>query len=93
VYLVRGPSGWPETFPRELADQTLIDFLTPLDLTTMLDAFQHSMATEHRVQLTWDVVVGYLGKITQCPGKSVPEIAAVAFWGQLLLYTTHEDLN
>jgi hypothetical protein len=93
VYLVRGPSGWPETFQRESADQALTDFLSPLDRTSVIHAFSTTLRVEHRTQMTWETVAAYLAKVTNCPGQIVPEAATVAFWGLWLLYNMNEGTN
>jgi len=92
VYLARGPSGWPEQFPRKLADQALDDFLAPLNTEDVLQSFRVAMKLEAREE-TWGDVIGYLAKIVDAPEKHIPEVASVSFWGRYLLLKRNEGTN
>lgn len=92
VYLTRGPSGWPETYMRDKADAALVEFLTPLDATTVVETFWIAMTLEGREE-NWEDVVGYLAKITQQTSKAIPEVVGVAFWGLALLHLMTGETN
>lgn len=92
VYLVKGQSGWPETYARKVADKALSDFLNPLNVTDVLAAFTVSMTLEAREE-TWGDVLGYLGKITDTSEKTLPEIVGVAFWALYLISKQLEGTN
>lgn len=97
VYLVRGPSGWSETFNRKLADVALVKFITPLDVEELVSAFLTAMHLERlerpRAIADWDDVAGYLSKITKQPTKAIPEIVVVAFWAHVILHEDEEGTN
>lgn len=92
IYLVKGPSGWPEQFVRKVADKALAEFLQPLTIDEMLTNFDLSMQLE-ACEATWGHVLGYLGKITDTSEKTIPEIAGVAFWGLYLLRQQNQGTN
>jgi hypothetical protein len=92
VYLVEGGSGWPETFSRKLADQAAIDFLAPLVIEVVLQAFQQAMQLETRGE-TWGDIIGFLAKITQQSSNAIPEIVGVGFWGRFLLFEQQQGAN
>jgi len=92
VYLVKGPSGWSETYIRKLADTALAKFIAPLDLGEVIGAFLTAMRLEAREE-NWEDVIGYLAKITQQSSKTIPEIVGVAFWAQALLHDEQEGIN
>ncbi len=97
VYLVRGPSGWSETFNRKLADVALVKFITPLDIGELVSAFLTAMQLERlerpRAVVDWDDVTSYIAKITKQPVKAIPEIVVVAFWAQVILHEDQEETN
>jgi len=92
VYLVRGPSGWSETYNRKLADTALSKFIAPLDIGEVIGAFLTAMELEARPE-NWEDVMGYLAKITQQSPKTIPEIVGVAFWAQAMLHEEQEGTN
>lgn len=97
VYLVKGPSGWSETYDRKRADKALVDFVAPLEVNQLIDAFLASIrlarAETPRLVADWGDVVEYLAKITQQSTKTIPEIIAVAFWAQTILYEEQKETN
>lgn len=86
VYVTKGPSGWPETFNRELADRELTKFVEPLDLAELIDTFvlQRTIAEEDST-LTWPHVTHFLARMMSVPLKLVPPIVGVAFWAKVIL--------
>lgn len=84
VYLARGPSGHPETFRRQAADQALIDFLGNVTLKIAIEGFLRQKARE-RTQEQWSDVIGFLGALLHMPPDLVPLDVAVAFWAQVQL--------
>jgi hypothetical protein len=92
VYLTRGPSGWPEQFPRRTADKALETFLAPLDLQDVLASFAAMMKLEARDE-TWEDVLAHLTKITGTAGKLIPNAVSVAFWGRYILALQNEGTN
>jgi len=92
VYLVRGPSGWPEQFTRKLADKALETFLAPLDALDVLAAFAAAMRLEGRPE-TWEDVLDHLAKVTDTTKKLVPNAVGVAFWGRYLIVQAAEGAN
>ncbi len=84
-YLVRGSSGWPESYARKEADEELEKFLTkngfPLDLA--IDSFMNGSA-DQEVSMQ-DRIQGYLlkiGKLEKIEDVGIP--VAIAFWAKLL---------
>ena len=92
IYLSKGPSGWPEQFPRKLADKALDDFLAPLDTNTVLQTFRITMQLEARDE-TWGDVTAHLTKITGTAEKLIPGNVSVAFWGRYILLKRTEGTN
>jgi hypothetical protein len=86
VYLVRGPSGWSESFERKLADRKLADFLSPLNAIEVIEAFLAHLKLEGAKAVSWSDIVSYLGHITKQDPDLIPEIVGVAMWGQAILY-------
>jgi hypothetical protein len=90
VYLVRGPSGWSETYDRKLADAALAKFLHPLAVAAVISPFLTKIRLEAREE-TWADCVEHLTKITQIDPKAIPEIVIVAFWAQAMLLEEEEE--
>lgn len=82
VYVARGPSGHPETFRREDADQALRLFLGAVPTTIAIEGFLRKLQLEGRLE-GWADVVEYLGAFTQIAPDRVPLDVAVAFWAQV----------
>jgi hypothetical protein len=84
VYIAKGPSGWPEQIDRRRADAALGRFLDPLDADEVVGAFALDVQTG-RFEDTWGGVVTFLARLTDRHPTSIPELAALALWGQALL--------
>jgi hypothetical protein len=92
VYLVRGPSGWSETYDRKLADAALAKFLAPLAIANVVALFLKKIRLEADEE-TWAGCVEHLAKITQADSRTIPEIVVVAFWAQTQLLEEQEETN
>lgn len=84
VYISRGPSGHPETFRREEADQSLRQLLGSISPTIAVEGFVRKMTMERRLE-GWADVLTYLGGLIHLEPDAVPLNAAVAFWAQVSL--------
>jgi hypothetical protein len=99
VYLVKGPSGWSETYDRKLADRALETFIAPLALDDLIETFLIAVRLEaqergaRNMVVIWEDVVNYLARITKQNAKAVPEIVGVSFWAQSILYEEQEGTN
>jgi hypothetical protein len=84
AYTTRGPSGWPETFPRKKLDAELAAFLGRAPLAAVVDMFilQRSLSEK---PTTWETVQGFLGRLLEIPHHEVPTEVALAMWGQVEL--------
>lgn len=92
VYLVRGPSGWPEQFVRKTADKALEVFLAPLDVLDVLASFATAMKLEGREE-AWGDVLGHLAKITGTREQLISNTVGVAFWGRYIVAVRTEGAN
>lgn len=92
VYLVKGPSGWSETYDRKRADAALAKLLAPLTIASVVSPFLKKIRLEAREE-TWADCVAHLVKITQLDSKAIPEIVIVAFWAQAILFEEEEGTN
>jgi hypothetical protein len=92
VYLVKGPSGWSETYNRQLADAALVKLLAPLAVASVVSPFLTKMQLEAREE-TWADCMEHLAKITQLSADAIPDIVVVAFWGQTILFEQEEGAN
>lgn len=92
IYLARGPSGWPEQFPRALADNALASFLAPLNVDDVVASFRRAVQLEGREE-GWGDVITHLAKVTGSDEKRVPEIVGVALWGRYLIFRHNEETN
>lgn len=87
MYLIESTNGWTETVDRKAANAALAKYLEPLVVGEVLHEFQTAIYLEGEAA-TWEDVVGFLGKITNCSAKLVPDTVAIAFWAQ---FTMMED--
>ena len=92
VYLVRGPSGWSETYDRKQADAALAKFIAPLDLRDVISTFVTAVRLEDEEE-TWADVMNHLAKLTQQAARAIPEIIGVAFWASVILHEETEGTN
>ena len=84
VYISRGPSGHPETFSRQSADEQLIAFFGDMPLKVPLEGFLRHMTLQQRPE-TWTDVLDFIGKLTETEADDVPLVVAIAFWAQVKL--------
>jgi hypothetical protein len=92
VYLVKGPSGWSETYERKLADAALTKFVSPLDVVEICDALLTAIQLE-KCEETWHDILDYLAKLTQQNAKTIPEIVVVALWAKMILHEETKEMN
>jgi hypothetical protein len=92
VYIVESLAGWSETHNRKAADEAVTKFLAPLDVDEVLRAFQTSIELSGHAE-HWEDVLKFLGEVTNQPSKLVPDIVAVAFWGQLAVFENQQGTN
>lgn len=85
AYVSRGPSGWPETFKRDVADKALLAFIAPVDLDQLLDVFILQREVSEQKIPDWHTVIGFLARSMQTTPKQVPHQVGIAFWGRYLL--------
>jgi hypothetical protein len=91
TYLARGPSGWQESFDRKLADQRLMDFLKPLEVAQIIEAFLERLRLEGAKAISWADVTDYLGYIVKQDPDLIPEIVGIAMWAQTILHIERRD--
>lgn len=84
VYIAKGPSGWPEQIDRRKADAVLDAFLDPLDVGEVVGTLVLDIQTG-RFENSWGGVVTFLARLTDRTPTSIPELAALALWGQALV--------
>lgn len=96
VYVSRGPSGWPETFNREQADQQLRAFIVPIELDELVNAFvvQRTIA-EKPEPSSWGHITHYLARNLSVHAKAIPDAVGIAFWAHvnLALIAAEADAN
>lgn len=85
VYLVKGPSGWPEPFKRDVADQALLKFITPVAIKDLVEVFVGRRTDTDRKEVDWYTIVGFLARTMGCTPKTVPHSCGVAFWAHVLI--------
>jgi len=90
VYIAKGPSGWPEQIDRRKADAALDAFLDPLDAEEVVGSFALDVQTG-RFEDTWGGVVTFLARLTERHPTNIPELAALALWGQAVLHNPAHD--
>jgi hypothetical protein len=93
VYLVKGPSGWSESFERKATDAAMLAFLAPLAVPEVIEAFKEHLRLEGARAISWSDVVSYLAHLTQQDWKLIPENVSVAFWAQVILAETQQGAN
>lgn len=86
VYLVKGPSGWSESFDRKASDKAMLAFLAPLAVNTVLEAFLQHLKIEGARAISWSDVTGYLGRITQSDPDNIADAVGVAFWAHTMMF-------
>jgi hypothetical protein len=91
VYLVKGPSGWSESFDRKTSDKALADFLTPLNVIEVIEMFLQHLKLEGAKAVSWSDITGYLGRITSTKPDLIPNPAGVAFWAQAIMYEERRE--
>lgn len=84
VYMAKGPSGWPETFPRKQLDAALADYLGAAPMAAAIETFILQRELSDR-PTTWHTVIGFLARLREISPLDVPPEIGLAFWGQIEL--------
>lgn len=92
VYIVKGPSGWPETFRRDIADRSLIAFVQPAPVDQLVDVFMRHREVNPG-PTDWFTIVGFLSRTMGVSPKMIPHEAGVAFWAQIVSSSISKRLN
>lgn len=94
VYLVKGPSGWTETFKREKLDRELVAFICPLALADAVDLFITARElSDNKDPTNWFTIVGFLGRTMGVSPRAVPHTVGIAFWAAILLGLLAREAN
>lgn len=97
-YVVKGPSGWPETFRRRIVDTRLESFLRALipdlDLAELVEVFiARRELLEKPEPTTWFTVIGFLGRTLNMHPNEIPPECGIAFWGKVVIASLDRGLN
>lgn len=93
-YMVKGPSGWPETFERKKLDAELAVFLSPVPPKEMADVFLQSRALLDKPEpATWFTVIGFLGRTLGVSPRAIPGTVSIAFWAAIVLAEREKAAN
>jgi hypothetical protein len=86
VYVTRGPSGWPETFKRDKADQALAKLISPVAIADLVEVFVLNRQTsDNKDPTSWFTIVGFLGRTIGASPRQISSEAGIAFWGHVVL--------
>lgn len=87
-YIARGPSGWPETYPRVALDKELQAFAGAIGITALIDLFRTQRELSENPKSTdWFTIVGFLGRMFQLHPKQIPHTVAICFWAHVVIST------
>lgn len=93
-YLVKGPSGWPETFDRRTLDDELERFLHPVPPREMATLFVQMRAVADKQEpANWHTIVGYLGRTLGISPRTIPQTVGVAFWATIEIVKREQVAN
>lgn len=94
LIMVKGPSGWLETFPRKALDAALEKFLGALPVDDAVALFVLQRETSEDTKATrWETVVGFLGRLFDISPFDVPPEVGLAFWGRVELELRIRGVN
>jgi hypothetical protein len=96
VYIVKGSSGWPETFDRKKLDAELVAFLAPLDLADVVSTFLLSRELAEKPKdrlIAWHTVLGHIARTLGINYGLVPHTVGIAFWAHVLLAMAAAEAN
>lgn len=94
VYIVKGPSGWTETFDRCELDVELARFLHPVPPRDMANVFVDMRATMDKPEvLSWHTVLGFLARTLNVSPHSIPPTVGIAFWAAVELAKHEKAAN
>jgi hypothetical protein len=86
TYLAKGPSGWPESFDRKATDEKLAQFLSPLEVSSVIETFLGWLRSEGAKAIAWSDVTEHLANVTNSKPDLVPDAAGVSLWAQTILH-------
>lgn len=94
VYIVKGPSGWNETFQRTACDEELRRFLAPLAVEEAVSLFVAQRTLSDDAKPTeWFTIVGFIGRTMGVSPRAVPHKAAIAFWAKVITEMRSQGAN
>lgn len=83
-YIVKGPSGWVETFARAKLDAELKAFVFPVAPHELAELFvaQRELSL-NKEPPTWFTITNYLARTKSISPHSIPATVGVAFWAAI----------
>lgn len=89
-YVVKGLSGWPETFRRKIVDTQLDKFLRAvaptIEVDELIDVFiARRELTEDPEPTTWHTIVGFLARTINLHPHDIPPECTISLWGRIVL--------
>ncbi len=93
AYISKSSAGWPETFDRKKADAELVKFVAPANVHELVELFiaQRELGEKHADRIiAWHTILGFLGRTMSVRFDFVPQLAAIAFWGHVVLAQQQE---
>jgi hypothetical protein len=94
VLLVKGPSGWVETFKRAQVDQELVTFMSPAPIDQVVGLFiKIRESADEPEPTTWQTVIGFIGRTMGCTPLAVPHTVGLAFWARVVLASQERAHN
>lgn len=89
-YVLKGLSGWPETFRRKLVDTQFETFLKRVAPTIgadeLVDVFvARRELLEDPEPTTWHTVLGFLARTLNMHPHEIPPECAISFWGRIVI--------
>jgi len=92
-YIVKGPSGWPETFLRKDLDCELAAFVAPLPIDEAVDLFTTAREIADDKRTNWHTIVGFIGRMMGVSPRGVPHRVGIAFWAQYTIAQAGRNAN
>jgi hypothetical protein len=93
-YIVKGPSGWTETFDRKTLDDELARFISPAEPRALADVFVTQRAVADKPDpVNWHTIVGFLGRVLGHSPRAVPATVGIAFWAHVELFKREQASN
>ena len=93
-YIVKGPSGWVETFDRKALDAELKTFMKTVAVNELIDVFVTARElADKQDPVTWHTIVGFLGRSTGHSPLAIPPGVGIAFWAHVELFKREAAVN